>query len=294
MILADTLQKFLNLLGRLERTTSTITAYSKDIEQLHKYLQTSEKVESIENVTTQHLNNYLVEIRSDKKNNYTLKTVSRKINSMKTYFKFLLSENIILSDPAQLVKHPKYKVSPPRLLSKMEYRALRDVSRLNPRLYTIVELLLQTGLRIGELARLRVEDVILEGNPKRLKVRKYASNKKRNAEINEPAASALKHYLKIRPEPNEGVNSLFVTKNGNPLLVRNIRTSISRAFEKAGIKDTTVNDIRNTFIIHQLRNGMPVEMVGKIVGHKRLTSTSKYLKLVKVIPKRKITKIVPL
>lgn len=294
MELTDALNKFTDYLGKQDRAPSTITAYSKDIEQLTYFLKEESQLPEISNVETSHLNQYIEILKSDKKNNYTLKTISRKINSMKTFFKFLYSSRIIKNDPAQAVKHPKYTIALPRVLTKLEYRALRDVARSNQRLYTIVELLLQTGIRIGELTRLTIEDLNLENNKKTIHVKKYASNEKRDVEINEPAELALKSYLQMRPQAKDSINSLFVTKNGNPLLVRNVRTSISRAFEKAGIKDATVNDIRNTFIVHQLRNGIPLEIIASIVGHKRLTSTKKYLQLIKTQPKRKTTKINPL
>ena len=294
MKLTEALDTFIQYITDQKRAPSTITAYSKDIEQLNNYLDIEEKVTSIVGISTEQLNNYIKKLKSDKNNSYTLKTISRKINSMKTYFKFLHSESVINSDPATSVKHPKYTISPPRILTKLEYRALRDVARYNTRLFTIVELLLQTGIRIGELTRLTIDDLNLDGNKKSLTIRVYASNPQREVVLNEPAEFALKAYLKQRPEPKEGVNSVFVTKNGNPLLVRNVRTSISRAFEKTGTQDATVNDIRNSFIVHQLKSGMPVEVVGAIVGHKRLTSTKKYLKLVDTNPKRKTTKINPL
>jgi site-specific recombinase XerD len=213
---------------------------------------------------------------------------------MKTFFKFLHANQVISSNPANAVEHPKYKISPPRLLTKMEYLALRDITRNNVRLYTIVELLLQTGIRIGELARLKLEDINLESKKKSIIIKPFGSSKGRKVPLTEQAVSAIKKYLSIRPQPKEKVNTLFVTKNGNPLLVRNIRTSISRALEKVGIEDATVNDIRNTFIVHQLKQGMSVEMVGDLVGHKRLTSTKRYLDLIDKKPKRKSTKIVPL
>lgn len=294
MDLKEASQKFIDYLKEQNRAPSTITAYSKDIEQLNKFLIDKEDLQDTANIETSSLSNYIENLKSDKKNNYTLKTISRKINSMKTLFKLLYSSKIIKSDPAQAVKHPKYKIAPPRVLTKLEYRALRDVARANPRLYTIVELLLQTGIRIGELTRLTIEDLNVENNKKHIHIREYASNTKRDVEINEAAETALSNYLKARPHPREGVESLFVTKNGNPLLVRNVRTSITRAFEKAGIENATVNDIRNTFIVQQLRSGMPVEIVAHIVGHKRLTSTKKYLELVKTQSKRKTTKITPL
>lgn len=294
MNISEALQNFINFLQEQKRSSSTITAYSKDIYQMNEYLCKVEKIESIDKIQTNHLSNYIERIKSDKKSNYTLKTVSRKINSMKTFFKYLLNNQSINHDPASAVKHPKYKISLPRILTKMEYMALRDVARSNLRLFTIVELLLQTGIRIGELARLSIDDLNLEINPKTLKIRAYGSNTQRKVELNPPSENALKNYLKIRPQPKENIISLFVTKNGNPLLVRNIRTSITRALEKIGISGATVNDIRNTFIVHQLKNGMPIEILGTIVGHRRLTSTKRYLQLIKIKSERKTTKTLPL
>ncbi|MBU0975679.1 MAG: tyrosine-type recombinase/integrase [Patescibacteria group bacterium] len=294
MNLSEAQIEFVSYLKEQKRSESTITAYSKDIQQLSDFLEKIIKVLEVDLITTEHLNNFVNTIKSDKKNNYTLKTVSRKINSMKTFFKFLFSNQKTKTDPATSVNHPKYKISPPRVLTRLEYRALRDVARTNIRLYTIVEILLQTGVRIGELARLTLGDLKIDGNRKYLNISAYGSNTRRSVEINEVALAAIKNYLQIRPQSNDKVESLFVTKTGNSLLVRNIRTSISRAFEKAGIKSATVNDIRNTFIVHQLKNGMSSEIIGEIVGHKRLTSTKKYLQFIKDKPTRKSTKIIPL
>ncbi|MBN2015405.1 tyrosine-type recombinase/integrase [Candidatus Dojkabacteria bacterium] len=294
MTLPEALKQFTEYLEKQGRSLSTITAYSKDIEQMKDYLSQEESVKKIEEVNTKQLNNYINKIRSDKKSNYTLKTISRKINSMKTLFKFLISEQYVDNNPALSVKHPKYEISPPRILTKLEYCALRDVTRTNLRLFTIVELLLQTGVRIGELARLTIEDVALDSNTPKINVKAFGSNPAREVELNSQAELALRKYLEIRPQAEDKVNALFVTKNGNPLLVRNIRTSITRSLKKIGVKGATVNDIRNTFILHQLKNGMPIDVLAITVGHKRITSTKRYLELIDDKPKRKSTKILPL
>src|SRR4030066_231459 len=65
----------------------------------------------------------------------------------------------IIADPAVEIEHPKYEVKPPRILSKLEYRALRDACRGDLRTHAIVELFLQTGVRIGELANLTLTDI---------------------------------------------------------------------------------------------------------------------------------------
>jgi integrase/recombinase XerD len=294
MNLDESLSKFTDFLRKQNRSLSTTTAYSKDINQLLDYLETYENVKNIESIQTQNLNNYIENIKSDKKRHYTLKTISRKINSMKTFFKYLNSCGVNKNDIANSVKHPQYKVSPPSTLTKLEYSALRDVARSNLRLYTIVEILLQTGIRIGELARISIDDINLETNNKYIKIKKYGSNPERKVDLTKQAEIALKRYLKIRPQPKQGINSLFVTKNGNTLLVRNIRTSITRALKKIGITKSTVNDIRNTFILYQLKNGMSIEVLGQIVGHRRLTSTKRYLQLIDIKPKRKTNKIISL
>ena len=89
---------------------------------------------------------------------------------------------------------------------------------------------------------------------------------------------ALKHYLEIRPK--SGDDTLFVTKTGRPLLVRNIRTAIDRYFKLAGIKNAKVNDLRHTFVAHHLMSGTSLVLVSKLAGHKRLATTEKYLNLI--------------
>jgi len=92
--------------------------------------------------------------------------------------------------------------------------------------------------------------------------------------------SAIEHWITIRPT-NAKSDHLFITKNGRPLLIRNIRTSIDRYFKLAGIEKTTVNDLRHTWIAHHLAHGVSLVTISKIAGHKRLSTTGKYLQFVK-------------
>jgi site-specific recombinase XerD len=177
-------------------------------------------------------------------------------------------------DPAASVAHPKYEVKPPRILSKLEYRALRDACRADARISAIVELMLQTGIRIGEVANLRMEDY--KGTE--VYIRPFESHEDRNIPLNKAAREALDRYLKERPTVKE--KAVFVTKTGHPFLIRNIRSSIERYFDLAGIKDAKVNDLRHTWIFHHLSAGTPLVTISKLAGHKRLSTTEKYLKLI--------------
>jgi integrase/recombinase XerC/integrase/recombinase XerD len=96
--------------------------------------------------------------------------------------------------------------------------------------------------------------------------------------LNKSSETALKRYLEIRPNTKE--DTLFITKTGRPLLVRNIRTAIDRYFRLAGIKDAKVNDLRHTFVAHHLMAGTSLVLVSKLAGHKRLATTEKYLNLI--------------
>jgi site-specific recombinase XerD len=209
------------------------------------------------------------------KGGYTPKSISRKINSIKTFYRFLKTQNQVTEDPTSNISHPKYEVKPPRILSKVEYRALRDSCREDLRISAIVELFLQTGIRIGELANLTMDDV----KDSELHILPQESHAERSVPLNKAAKQSIDRYLEIRPKSEN--KTLFVTKTGRPLLIRNIRTAIDRYFKAAGIDRAKVNDLRHTFIAHHLASGTPLTTISKLVGHKRLSTTEKYLEFIK-------------
>lgn len=281
--LREARDQFVDFLRSKKRATATVLAYGKDVEQLIQFVGEQHKYEP-SMVSNQDIENFKVFLKNEK---YTSKSISRKINSIKSFFRYLKSQNFVSDSPAAHVAHPKYEVAPPRVLSKLEYRALRDASRDDVRMSSIIELLLQTGMRIGELANLQVDDIDLK--KKQVKIRPYESREERSVPLSDAAIKAIETYLEIRPKSND--KTLFLTKTGNPFLVRNIRTAVDRYFKIAGIENAKVNDLRHTFIIHQLRAGTPITYVSKLVGHKRLSTTEKYLKLVEGSVERDAVKL---
>lgn len=271
--LLDTKGQFIDFLKDKKRSTATILAYGKDIDQLITYLDKQE-VKNPADIKAESLQSFMDKLA---KENYTAKSISRKTNSTKTFFKFLKTSSLISGDPATSLVHPKFENKPPRILSKMEYRALRDGARADIRMIAVIELLLQTGIRIGELAQIRVEDVNFN-DPTTIHVPPFEGTNERVVPLNKPAAEVVKKYLEIRPKTPS--HALFVTKTGRPLLIRNIRTAIDRYFRIAGIKEAKVNDLRHTWVAHQLQSGVPMTMVSKLAGHKRLTTTERYLQFV--------------
>jgi integrase/recombinase XerD len=270
--LLDLRNAFTQNLESSGRAHATVIAYGKDVEQIIQFLAEKGKT-SLPDITSEDIEEFKELL---KKQRYTGKSISRKINSIKSFFRFLINEGLITDNPAEVVVHPKYDQTPPRVLSKLEYRALRDACRSDIRIYAIVEVLLQTGMRISELSSLQVPEVDIERGV--IYIKAQNSREARKVPLNAAAKSALQEYMRVRPRARE--KTMFLTKTCRPFLVRNIRTAIDRYFRLAGIKDGKVNDLRHTFIIEQLKAGTPLVYVSQLVGHKRITTTEKYLKLI--------------
>lgn len=272
--LKDAHQQFIEFLRGKSRASATILAYGKDIDQLVSYLIAQGK-EDTQGITTHDLQSFMDKLASE---NYTAKSISRKTNSTKTFFKFLKGIGLTQDDPARALEHPKFENKPPRILSELEYRALRDVARSDSRIFAIIELFLQTGIRIGELSKLTLDDITLEGATPTLNIRPSEGTVERTIPLNRPAVEALKRYIEVRPKtPNR---ALFVTKTGKPLLIRNIRTAIDRYFRLAGITGAKVNDLRHTWIAYHLKTGTSLLLISKLAGHKRVSTTERYLQFI--------------
>lgn len=276
MIKLDIAHKnFIAHLKDQDRSNSTVIAYKKDIEQLIDHLFKA-GVNLVNEIETKHLESFMGGLAEK---NYTNKSISRKTNSTKTFFRYLLAEGNIEDNAADALKHPKVTVKPPRILSRLEYGALRDASRDDVRTFAIIETLLQTGLRISELADISMEHVEIDGNSGNLFVPKRGRHEARTIPLNKAAVEAINAYLEEKPEV-EGSTHLFITKTGNALLVRNIRATLTRYFDNAGIEKATVNDLRHTFVAHHLAQGTSLLTVSKIAGHKRISTTERYLEFI--------------
>lgn len=263
-------EEFKNYLKGNQKSNSTVVAYGKDIDQLITFLEELKRAQ-IQEVTKEDLDSFLAKLT---KEGYTPKSISRKINSTRTFYRFLKVSEYLTDDPSLLVAHPKYQLAPPRILTPTEYRALRDAARNDNRMFAVIELLLQTGIRIGELANLRLSDVTKDN----LHILPFEKHEERTVLLNKSATEALNKYLQIRPKVTD--DHVFVTKSGKPFLIRNIRTAVERYFRLAEIKGAKVNDLRHTFVAHHLKHGVSLLVLSKALGHKRISTTERYLQYV--------------
>ncbi|OGM75628.1 hypothetical protein A2382_02670 [Candidatus Woesebacteria bacterium RIFOXYB1_FULL_38_16] len=263
------LPKFIESLKEKGRSPSTVLAYNSDLEQLIEYLTKHNKPLPSQTLSTdiEGFRDYLLSQK------YTPKSASRKLNAIKTFFRWLIDNKHISTDPSRDVSHPKIDSSMPKFLSQLEFRALRDVVRGDTRIAAIIELILQTGMRISEVANLKSDNFKKD----RVVIEAYATQSTREIQLNKAAYEASQSYLKIRPKSDS--KYLFVSKNGKPLAVRNIRAAIDRYMQKAEIPQYSVNDLRTTFIVENLKRGIDLVTISQASGHKRLSTTERYLEL---------------
>jgi site-specific recombinase XerD len=264
--------KFIESLKTKGRSPATVLAYRSDLEQLVDYLTKRQRVLP-EQVRPDDLDSFRDTLLADK---YTPKSVSRKLNAVKTFFRWMITENIITSDVSASVAHPRIENTLPKFLSQMEYRALRDVVRSDIRIAAIIELILQTGLRISEVASLKTANI----GTGSMKIEAYATQPERNVPVNKPASDVLASYTAIRPKVDSPY--VFISKNGKPLAVRNIRASIARYVQRAELPNYSVNDLRTTFIVENLKSGVDIVLLSQVSGHKRLSTTERYLELAQI------------
>lgn len=267
---------FINNLKEQGKSHSTLIAYSKDIEQLIEHLIEKGLV-LVSEIDTTHLVSFMQNL-ADKK--YTAKSISRKTNATKTFCKFLHDNSFIIQNVSDQIKHPKVDNKEPRILSKVEYRALRDAARNDLRSYALIEMLLQTGITISEVSEIEMDHLQLSGSEGNLFIPKKNNKEARSIPLNKSVVQIIQKYIDQERPNVKGSTGLFITKSGNNLLVRNIRSTIDRYFKLAGIENAKVNDLRHTFIAHHLTQGVSILRLSKISGHKRLSTTEKYLQYI--------------
>lgn len=280
MIKIDKAHKdFIDNLGKNGKSSATLIAYNKDIEQLTNHLA-KEGIELVSQIELKHLEDFMQKLA---KENYTPKSVSRKTNATKTFFKYLHTLGHIKENIADFLKHPKVDLKAPRILSRLEYRALRDATRDDARSYAMVEVLLQTGITISELADMKMEELKIEAETGNLFVPKKNNKDARNIPLNKAAVEAINRYLATDRPKLDNAKHVFITKTGKPLLVRNIRSTVNRYFKIAGVENAKVNDLRHTFVAHHLAAGVSIIHISKIAGHKRISTTERYLEYIEKV-----------
>ncbi|MEW6103758.1 MAG: site-specific tyrosine recombinase XerD [bacterium] len=272
------LDKFIDYL-LLERgfSKNTISAYRNDINQFILSL----KKTKIKDINIKILFNYLLDL---KKNNLSSSSILRKIASIRAFFKFLLQEGIIQSNPASFLKSQKREIKLPNFLTYEDIEKLLSspdiTNNLGIRDKALLELLYSTGMRVSEITKLKMEQLNLElGFAKVFGKRE----KERIVPIGKEAIKYLKIYLEKRQnflKKKEDPLFVFLNWRGSPLTREAVWKMVRRYGIIAGIrKNLFPHIIRHSFATHLLRNRADLRIIQELLGHSDISTTQIYTHL---------------
>lgn len=267
--------EFLKFLQYEKRHSShTLVAYSNDLRQFLEFLANTYEIKNITEVNHTVIRSWMVSLMEQK---ITARSVNRKITTLKTFYKFLLRQQMVSQNPMLKVLSPKISKRLPVFVEKEKMNVLLDDTVFGldfegQRNKLIIELLYASGMRLSELINLKLTDVDLYSC--QLKVLG-----KRNKERIIPFSNSVKHqiqeYIALRPENN--AEYLFINKKGLKLyekLVYRVVNSYLSQVTTANKKSPHV--LRHTFATHMLNSGADLNAVKELLGHANLSATQVY------------------
>ena len=208
------------------------------------------------------------------------RSVARIISGVRSFFRFLLVEGYIESDPSELLEAPKIGVHLPEVLTVEEIDAILDAVGMDspegPRNAAMIELLYSCGLRVSELTSLRLSDIFPDDGYLRV----YGKGRKeRLVPMSQSAIRAIEIYLATRTvEPKKGEEVyLFLSKRGKAISRITVFTIVKALAEKADIqKSISPHTFRHSFATHLLEGGAHLEAIRLMLGHADISTTSIY------------------
>lgn len=258
---------------------NTIKGYLSDIRTFCKWYREINFSDSFKKATHYHLNAYKDYLIHNKRKKVA--SINRSIQSLKNFFQFMVSQKYIKNTPSEKIKFlKKTKRVQPKALSKKDIHKLLSVTLhsshgTQKRNYAIVQLLLQTGIRVSELVNLEMRDLTLYDRSGELRIVNAKAGKERTVPLNNYARRALRSYL-------ENLNldkrkEVFFSKQNKKMTTRAVQLIMNNLGKKAGIEAVSPHTLRHTFAINYLRSNPDclVEL-STLLGHESLDTTSIY------------------
>jgi integrase/recombinase XerC len=271
--LSAALEAFLQGLVGKNRSEATLRAYRTDLHQLLTWLrETNVAVSAPADVTKADLSEYLAELG---RRRLTGVSRARKLAAIREFFRFCEGAGLIAKSPAAGLETPKREKPGRAHLRPDEYSRMLALAGGSPRDYAILQVFLQTGVRVSELCDLRLEDVDLTAGV--LKVRAGKGMVAREIELEAKGIKALKNWLAVRPDgpyPQVFLNQ----RDAAPITERGVRMLVTKYKDAAGItKQASCHSLRHTFATHKAEAGVSPFQLQQWLGHANLNTTQIYV-----------------
>jgi len=256
---------------------NTVKAYLRDLRKFGNFYKEYAnwgkiKLKKIDKIGIRHFLGSLLE------EGYSNSTISRKLSSIKTFFKYLVMQDKLKHNPAAILKNPKVEKKLPEVLSEEEiqkiFKELEGNDFYSKRNRAILELFYITGIRLSELIDIDVKNI--DFSKKEIKI-KGKGKKERIVLIGDRAKKSLEHYLHVRSQRFRKKGPLFISNRNQRLshsMVQNIvKNILSKITEKNNLSPHT---LRHSFATHLINNGAELRAVQDLLGHESLSTTQIY------------------
>lgn len=280
VIVSTLIPSFQDHLTRVELAPATVRNYCADVRGFMRWLHTQHNGSTPDIPGAQDFDSYRAYLIENTEQSPA--TVNRRLQALRVFGRFLQEQHLTAENPAQALKllSKESEETPPRVLDQVEIAQLIVAvragasRRLMRRDYAIIELMLQAGLRVNEVASLNMQDLVPTNNGMRLVIQGTAEHHYRQVPLNETLARALREYMQVRPAVPE-INAIFVSQQGTPLSTRSIQRLVEAYARAAQLEEVSAYSLRHTCAKKLLDENSP-ELVARWLGHKSIESLSKY------------------
>jgi integrase/recombinase XerC len=271
---------FLSYIGQTRNySTHTLRAYGHDLDEFSAFLTESGHAGDPAGVTRLDVRAFLAHLGDS---SVEKRTIARKLSTLRSFFKFLLTRKIVTATPTAGIRAPRLGRPLPKFLGEeavvkllqappgTDHAACRDRA--------ILETLYSAGLRVGELVRLDVRDVDLIAEVVKARGK---GKKERLVPIGRPAVEAIEAYLAARRAARDLVemepHALFLNRFGYRLTERSVARMLEKYLKLAGLPlSTSPHTLRHSFATHLLDRGADLRSVQELLGHENLVTTQIY------------------
>ncbi len=253
----------------------TISSYRRDLDSFFTFLK--EKNDSWEEVQDHQVRGFVAQ---ERRRGLSARSIQRALSSIRSFFNYLLDEEVVETNPAANISSPKSAQLLPKALDTDLVKRLLDFKPqgdIEIRDKAMVELLYSSGLRLSELCGLNMDSISIKERSCRVVGK---GNKTRDLPVGEKAIQSLRDWLLVRKNISSDANkALFLNKNGKRISTRSVQLRLERLSKKRGLPMVNPHMLRHSFASHILESSGDLRAVQEMLGHSDIGTTQIYTKL---------------
>lgn len=266
---------FLNYIKYQKRYSQhTFIAYQNDLFQFFVFLQAEFEVDAIKSISSSMVRSWLASLKQDET---SAKSINRKLSTLKSFYKFLLKQKLVLTNPLSIIVAPKIAKRLPVFVEEKQMQILLNHTIENETFEQhtkalVIKLFYTTGIRLSELLQLKEADI--DESYCQIKVL-GKGNKERIIPIEVSLLQNLKSYIALKPQPS--ATNVFVNTKGKALYAKQVYTWVNQNLSLVTtVKKKSPHVLRHSFATHLMNNGAELNAVKELLGHSSLAATQVY------------------